>query len=189
MPAKIDDLPSVVVRNNTSREIRDFSFTTWLGNPKEVGGTVPNPGIISPQRGGRERLKRPVGSDASAEFPEKDLKRWDVGLWAHLWKSNCLHGAMYIVRVEFADGTVWKSDETGEDFETVEAEFTREWRDSILSASTTGCDYSLATQEALGHLAGTGWLPSARQSPAPTDVIPFLAYSCQIRDDVAWCRL
>ena len=111
-----------------------------------------------------------------------------IGLWAHQFQSNCLHAAFYVVRVDFADGTIWDWNQQ-EPHETVRGRISTAWKDSIRPGSTKGCDDSLATQEVLGRLDGTTWGAPGGPTNASTDVVPFFAFSCAIRDDLAWCQL
>lgn len=195
LPVQAGGLPAIVVRNRTSKEIRYVGFMNYLGNPRGAGGAEPKPSTNLGMTGVR---LRPVAPNASTEFSEEVLKPYDVGSWAHRLRSNCLHAAFYVSRVDFADDTVWVWDEhePGQ-FEPVRARLLEKWQDSIRPESTKGCDDSPATQAALGRLSGTGWPPPGGDGrawpalPEPPraniDPLPFFAFSCTIRDDTAFC--
>jgi hypothetical protein len=188
LPAQVASIPAIVVRNTTSKEIRNVALWNNLGNPRGVGGAEPNWEGNLGMRHLRDPSLRPLAPNATAEFSEGVLKPYDVALWARRLRSNCLHAAFYVTQVDFADGTVWHWDQPGEP-ETIRARHLGEWRESIRPESTKGCDDSLATQELLGRLSGTSWPPLGGPSHATAEVVPFFAFSCPIRDDVARCQL
>jgi hypothetical protein len=188
LPARVGAIPAIVIRNTTAKEIRLLSFTNYVGNPRGVGGAEPKWGGNLGMRHTGDPLPRTLGPNATSEFPEEALRPYDAGFWAHRLQSNCLHAAFYIARVDFADGTVWRWDQPGT-YETVTARLLAEWKDSIRPESTKGCDDSLATQGVLGHLDGTCWPPLGGLSNASAEIVPFFAFSCPIRDDVARCQM
>lgn len=200
LPAQVAGVPAIVLRNTTAKEIRHVGVMNYLGNPRGAGGAEPKPYSSLTRKSDTSPLWRPLGPNTTAEFAEESLKSYSVGLWAHQLLSNCLHAAFYVTQVRFADGTVWRMDEhePGE-FEPVRARLLGAWKDSIRPESTKGCDDSPATQTALGRLDGTGWPPLGgdgvswpaveRPSYTSTDVVPFFAFTCPIRNDVAFCRL
>jgi hypothetical protein len=185
---KAGDTPAIVVRNVTSREIRNIGFMNYLGNPRGVESASPQRGSCLGVKGVHERPRRGLAPNASAEFPEASLKPEDVGLEAHFWESNCLHAAFYIASVEFADGTVWRWDGSG-DFEAFREQLLQQWKDSIRPESMAGCSNSSTTMETLNRLEGITWNPRAKASNLSANPIPFFIISCSIRDDnVAWCQ-
>lgn len=187
LPAQVGGLPAIVVRNTTSKEVQLLSLANYLGNPKGVGGAEPQWGgnLGTGRKGGTQQ--RTLDPDATAEFQEEALRPYDAGFWAHRLHSSCLHAAFFVARVDFADGTKWDWNQPGP-YETVRDRLSTAWKDSIRPESTKGCDDSLATREALDHLSGTAWTPVAGPSSGNTDVAPFLAFSCTIRGDTAWCQ-
>jgi hypothetical protein len=188
LPKQSGGIPSIVLRNRTSKAIRHVGLTNYLGSPAGGGGTEPKPRSNFGMRQIRDPWQRSVAPNTTAEFPEGVLKPYDVGAWAHDFRSNCLHAAFVITRVEFADESVWSLDQAGE-YERLRARLLESWKDSIRPESTKGCDDSLATRQVLGRLDGTAW-PSGGASNISIEVVPFFAFSCPIRDDnVAWCQL
>lgn len=180
-------IPSIVLRNKTSKQIRHVGLMNLLGNPRGVGGAEPKWAAGLGMEAPNEFRERPLGPNAIAEFAEVALRPYDVGLRAHEWQANCLHAAFYITRVEFVDGTMWRLDE-GENYEVGRARLLKEWQDSIQPESTRGCDDSPAARDALGRLKGTAWVGSPSNAVS-TKTVPFFAFSCSIRDDEAWCHL
>lgn len=62
---------------------------------------------------------------------------------ARVWDSNCLQVTLFVRKVEFADGTLWQQDPSGN--QTL-------WQNSILPQSLKACDSSPETQDALEKL-------------------------------------
>ena len=190
--------PTIVLRNTTSKEIRHVGIGNVLGDPSGVSGTEARTGWALGMRHTHEPLSRPLGPEATFEFPEGVLRPYDVGAWAHRLQSNCLHSAVYIISLRFADGTEWSANvHSPGDYQAARARFLQQWTDSIRPQSTKGCDDSLMAREALAHVTGTGWPPPGGDGkawpplPAPPRPSPeplsLLAFTCTVRDTTAWC--
>jgi hypothetical protein len=181
---KQNGLPAIVVRNTTSKEVRHFGLTNLLGSPRGVAGAEWVGGLA---RKPVDPSWRPLGANASAEFAEEVLKPYSVGLWAHRLQSNCLHIAFYVTRVDFADGTVWHWDEPGE-YETVRARLLGGMERLDLPGKHQGLrrfPCQPRSSRPFGwNLLASAWGPSN----ASTEVVPFFAFSCPIRDDLTWCQ-
>lgn len=182
LPAQVAGFPIIVVHNATSKEIKSFGFMNLLGNPRPVegdepkwGGNLGGPSVPAP-------LERVVPPNATAEFPGEFLRSHQVGFWAHRLRSNCLHEAVWIANVKFADGSSWEWENDLHRGQSL-------WRESIRTESIKGCDDSIATQEELGRLDGGSWLSPPGPSHASTEIVPFYVLTCPVRDQVTKCPM
>jgi hypothetical protein len=180
LPDKVGDPPTVLLQNTGEKVVRDLTLTALIGSPRQTqAGVEPIAGIgissghPAPQQWVAERLIPP---GETREVHQSAFRSHNLASFAVHLHSDCAHAAVYISRIEFADGTVWGPDRSSSQTQKV-------WRDSIQPESTRDCANPPMADYAVDQVKGFGY-PTAIGSPShgSTEVVSHFAFSCPIQN-------
>jgi hypothetical protein len=179
LPDKVGDPPKVVLQNTSEKSVQDFSLTALVGSPRQLqSGVDPVAGIgtssahPTPSQWAGERLIPP---GESREVHEPSFRAHHLAGLASFLRSDCLHAAVFMDRVEFADGTTWNHDRSSSQTQQI-------WRDSFRPESTNNCENPPMADSAVGELRAFGY-PTGMGSPShgSTEIVSHYSFSCPIQ--------
>jgi hypothetical protein len=174
LPDRLGEPPKVLLHNTTAKEVTFFYLYALIGNPRGVDGGDPK---LASGLGQESKWVHPeptIPPNGDAEFEAKFLRPFLAAFHAKEVRSNCLHVAVVVTNVEFADGTVW--DATWKQDQLL-------WKDSIRSESSRSCDTSPAIDETLEQLKGSG--PASRlPTHLSSETVQFYSVACPVRSSI-----
>lgn len=188
MPDAYGDGPAILVHNTTAKQITWFDFTILYGDPRKVGGADPKMhGVMTGQRGDTlDNVPTPVAPNGDAEFKFvfNYLSPSTLALFATPMGSACMHVAVIVETVRFADGTNWRANATNS-WSANMANDEPMWKDSIRPESGSSCDSSPDAKETLKGLKQVviGTDPGTSPTKFGSDPVQFYSSTCALRDD------
>ena len=178
LPDKVGDPPRVVLQNTSDKTVQDFNITALIGSPRPTqAGVDPIAGIesSSPHPIQLQWIgERLIPPGEMREVHESALRSHDLAtMTAHL-HLDCAHVAVFLNRVDFADGTVWTSDRSSVQEQKI-------WRDSFRPKSTSSCENPPMAEGAVGEVKGFGYTAGmGSTSHGDTEIVSHYAFSCPV---------
>jgi hypothetical protein len=176
-PEKAGEAPKVVLQNDSQKAIADFEVLVLMGNPRATSdGGEKQYGLSTSSDGRIPPLwpdERAIPPNASQEAHESSLEGHNLAHSAVMLHSDCLHAAVLINKVKFADGTTWFPDITSEQRQKL-------WRESIRPESASSCGSLSQSRDSLDTIKGFGFA-QGMPTHADTKIVTYYSFSCPIR--------
>jgi len=174
LPSETGGATKPVLQNKSGKEVRNFYIVAAAGNPDSHGAG-----------GSAERMltkstmsfhlysptQRAIPPGGDYEAADVDLRPPTLARLAKDLRSNCIHIAVILTRVDFADGTTWKL--PSEQQQQI-------WGNSITAESAKACANSKSTEEAVSALQGSGWESPASPSNLADGIVEHYKFACRI---------
>ena len=180
LPDKVGDPPKLVLQNLSSNEVTAFWLDALVGKADGTGSfrelKADSPTFAhsnSPNEGWPQTLT--IAPHARIELPQSSLRFPSLAFDAGRLRAACLHATAFLVRVEFADGSVWQIDNS--------PPLKQIWKDSLSPESVRACGQGREPDmNVLRRLEGWGY-EKAVGTPtyAKSDQLTSYSFSCPVR--------
>lgn len=172
--------PQVLLHNTTAKEVKFLEIRGILGNPRNNDPEYPRSELEILASQALKSVPQPlIAANGDAAFGDRTL--WPfmaVALSVKELQSNCIQFAVIVTRVEFSDGTVWRSDHNQNRIL---------WRNSIRQGYASSCQDSRAVEDAINQLQGAGGGSAPSPLDSGSETVQFYEAACRVRGSVATC--
>lgn len=169
LPGKLGDPPVLVLQNTTDKPITVFYVSAAIGNPDADSRGEAGPAYYL----GSAKLFGPILPESEREAPAPSFRAHHLAHGAGELHSTCLHAAVSVTSVIFADGEVWRAEDRQQEI----------WKSSLLPDSTKPCEHSAKVEAALKDWDGaTGYEGMGSPSHLDTRTVQSYAFTCRLRD-------
>lgn len=164
--------PVVLIHNSASTAVADFRVGDYLGDPRGIN----HGGLDTSYLGTHDHMDSQslhvIPANGETDINLRALTPYNLAFVAHQVQSNCLQVALYVSKVQFADGTTWQ-----QNLEQAKPL----WADTLTPHSTEACDGSSATQDIMKRIVAVSYSAATAQPPGVQTVVQSYTVKCPVR--------
>jgi hypothetical protein len=175
LPSKVGDAPSVLLRNVSEKQIQSVVLGVVLGSADRPGRadaatkTERLPVVVTDLK---LRQTAALAPNTTEEIGEGALGSGALISAAQSYRTTCLHVAVVVTELHFADGTKWELKDFFEKAHQL-------WKDSIPPSNLSNCRNSSEIEEVFNRMKGAKYIVGTPTHADPRPV-PYFSFSCSM---------